>query len=83
VNGLKKRKGVIGSSALSLINSWKRLVNDVNKPKPKIVVEQCHGSNKGEDNDDDDKEVTETLNHSRLDKQTLLLYNWFFIFIFY
>ena len=64
MNALKKRKGVVGSSALNLINSWKQLVSEGNKPKPKIVVEPCHSLT--EDESDEDKEVAETISHSRL-----------------
>ena len=71
VNALKKRKGVVGSSALNLVSSWKQLVNEASKPKPKIVVEPCHSPSEDEDEDeededDEDEEATETISHSRL-----------------
>ena len=68
MNALKKRKGVVGSCALNLINSWKQMVNELNKPKPKpkIVVEPCHSPS--EDESDEDEEVTEAISHSRLDE---------------
>lgn len=67
MNALKKRKGIVGSSALNLINSWKQLVTESNKPKPKVVVEPCHSPSDDESDDDDDNEVTETTSHLRLD----------------
>ena len=80
VNGLKKRKGVIGSSALNLINSWKQLLvnkptepaSDAKKSKPKIVVEQCDSPTEG----DDDKEVTSSTNHSKLVYFIATTKNW-------
>lgn len=77
MNALRKRKGVVGSSALSLINSWKQLVKEDNKPKPQIVVERCP-SPPDDDNDDsddidgDDREVTEATSYSRLEIQSSL-----------
>lgn len=70
MNALKKRKGIVGSSALSLINSWKQMVNEVSKPKPKIVVEPCHSPSEDEGDEDEDEEVTEPISHSRLVKQS-------------
>ena len=82
MNALRKRKGVIGSSALSLINSWKQLVKEDNKPKPQIVVERCPSppdddidDDDNDDVDDDDREVTEATSYSRLGIQSLLLYS--------
>ena len=63
MNALKKRKGIVGNSALNLINSWKQMVNEVSKPKPKIVVEPCHSPS--EDEGDEDEEVAEAISHSR------------------
>ena len=56
MNALRKRKGVVGSSALSLINSWKQLVKEDNKPKPQIVVERCPSPPDDESEDDDDED---------------------------
>ena len=70
MNALKKRKGIVGSSALNLINSWKQMVNEVSKPKPKIVVEPCHSPSPSEDEGDEDEEVTEAISHSRLVEQS-------------
>lgn len=72
MNALKKRKDAVGKSALHLINSWKQLVSDANKPKPKIVVEPCHGPTEDDDDDDDnddgddDEEPAVTISNSRL-----------------
>ena len=81
MNALKKRKGVVGSSALNLINSWKQMVNEVSKPKPKIVVEPCHSSSEdeasedeGDEDEDEDEEVAEAISHSRLDEKANRLY---------
>ena len=72
VNALKKRKGVIGSSALNLINSWKQLVNSTTtKPKPIVVVQRCDSPTE-EDDDDDDDDDTERISHSRLVGENLL-----------
>ena len=49
MNTLKKRKGIIGTTALQLVNSWKQLVTDVNKPKPKIVVEESRDDYEAEE----------------------------------
>ena len=62
MNALKKRKGVVGSSAVNLINSWKQLVNNisnVSKPKPKIVVEPCHTAYTPPEDETDDTNDTE------------------------
>lgn len=59
MNALKKRKGVVGSSAVNLINSWKQLVNNisnVSKPKPKIVVEPCRTAYTPPEDETDDTE---------------------------
>ncbi|XP_065898062.1 transcription elongation factor B polypeptide 3-like isoform X2 [Dysidea avara] len=72
VNTLKKRKGIIGTTALQLVNSWKQLVTDVNKPKPKIVVEESRDDYEAE-------EPVDMYNRSRVKKSpsSLRTFNMF------
>ena len=88
MNALKKRKGIVGSSALNLVSSWKQLVNEASKPKPKIVVEPCHSPSSEDENDEDEndededdedvnEEVTESISHSRLLIVVMLSINYY------